>query len=128
MPSSSKRGRSIDSDRESKKKNKRVKPIEGLRRSKITGVGAILLLIVAHCTLLASGEEASVLMKKVSALNVLGTELQSCSTNPLTGWFRTGCCETDANDQGENLFFFPEPGALTGVVFRVACHMREFDA
>ena len=27
--------------------------------------------------------------------NVLGEELESCSENPLTGWFRDGCCKTD---------------------------------
>lgn len=34
------------------------------------------------------------------ALNVLGTELQSCSTDPLTGFYRNGCCETGADDDG----------------------------
>ena len=34
------------------------------------------------------------------ALNVLGAPLASCSTEPLTGWHRTGCCSTDANDTG----------------------------
>lgn len=34
------------------------------------------------------------------ARNVLGGELQSCSTDPLTGFTRSGCCETDAQDVG----------------------------
>ena len=34
------------------------------------------------------------------ALNVLGDELQPCSFDPLTGWFRDGCCNTDAGDAG----------------------------
>lgn len=34
------------------------------------------------------------------ALNVLGTELQLCSTEPLTGFFRDGCCNTNAEDTG----------------------------
>ncbi len=34
------------------------------------------------------------------ALNVLGGELQPCSFDPLTGWFRDGCCNTDSNDYG----------------------------
>ena len=34
------------------------------------------------------------------AKNVLGGELQSCSTDPLTGWTRTGCCETGPEDLG----------------------------
>ncbi|MFM8769137.1 MAG: DUF2237 family protein [Rubrivivax sp.] len=33
-------------------------------------------------------------------LNVLGTELVPCSYDPLTGWFRDGCCHTDAQDAG----------------------------
>jgi uncharacterized protein len=32
------------------------------------------------------------------ALNVLGTELVPCSYDPLTGFFRDGCCNTDAQD------------------------------
>ena len=27
--------------------------------------------------------------------NVLGEDLEECSKNPLTGWFRDGCCNTD---------------------------------
>ncbi len=34
------------------------------------------------------------------AKNVLGTELQTCSTSPLTGYTRTGCCESDGSDAG----------------------------
>lgn len=33
-------------------------------------------------------------------MNVLGTELEDCSKNPLTGFYRTGCCETGADDVG----------------------------
>lgn len=32
--------------------------------------------------------------------NVLGTELQSCSTDPMTGFYRDGCCRTGADDVG----------------------------
>jgi uncharacterized protein len=32
--------------------------------------------------------------------NVLGDTLQSCCTNPMTGWFRNGSCETAADDSG----------------------------
>jgi uncharacterized protein (DUF2237 family) len=38
-----------------------------------------------------------------TASNVLGTPLQSCSTKPLTGFFRTGCCDTGADDVGLHL-------------------------
>jgi uncharacterized protein (DUF2237 family) len=34
------------------------------------------------------------------ALNVLGTPLLTCSIDPLTGWFRDGCCRTGKGDQG----------------------------
>jgi uncharacterized protein (DUF2237 family) len=37
------------------------------------------------------------------ALNVLGTPLVPCSYDPLTGYFRDGCCNTDANDQGSHV-------------------------
>lgn len=33
------------------------------------------------------------------SFNVLGTELETCSESPLTGWFRDGCCNTDRNDR-----------------------------
>ena len=32
--------------------------------------------------------------------NVFGENLENCSNNPLTGWFRDGCCNTDENDHG----------------------------
>jgi uncharacterized protein (DUF2237 family) len=32
--------------------------------------------------------------------NVLGTELADCSHNPLTGFYRDGCCNTGADDRG----------------------------
>ncbi len=32
--------------------------------------------------------------------NVLGGDLEECSLDPLTGWFRDGCCNTDENDHG----------------------------
>ena len=34
------------------------------------------------------------------SFNVLGGDLETCSTDPLTGWFRDGCCNTDRSDQG----------------------------
>ncbi|MDD2833310.1 MAG: DUF2237 domain-containing protein [Methylotenera sp.] len=37
-------------------------------------------------------------MNKSLARNVLGTPLQTCSLNPLTGFNRNGCCETSAED------------------------------
>ncbi|NJM57806.1 MAG: DUF2237 domain-containing protein [Synechococcales cyanobacterium RU_4_20] len=32
--------------------------------------------------------------------NVLGGELQPCSLDPKTGFYRDGCCETGPNDHG----------------------------
>ena len=37
---------------------------------------------------------------KLPSLNVLGEDLQPCSTDPVTGFFRDGCCNTDQNDLG----------------------------
>ena len=34
------------------------------------------------------------------ARNVIGTVLVECSTSPLTGYFRDGCCHTGAEDFG----------------------------
>ena len=34
------------------------------------------------------------------AANVLGTELQPCSLDPLTGYYRDGCCNTGGDDVG----------------------------
>jgi len=36
------------------------------------------------------------------AKNVFGTELKPCSTNPLTGYFRDGSCNTDETDFGSH--------------------------
>lgn len=36
----------------------------------------------------------------MTARNVLGGPLALCSTEPLTGWKRDGCCDTDAADRG----------------------------
>lgn len=35
-------------------------------------------------------------------LNVLGEPLESCSTDPLTGFTRSGCCETGPEDLGSH--------------------------
>ena len=36
------------------------------------------------------------------SINVKGTELQECSIEPLTGWLRDGCCNTDERVQGSH--------------------------
>ena len=35
-----------------------------------------------------------------NALNVQGGALAPCSTHPLTGFFRNGCCDTGSDDTG----------------------------
>ena len=37
------------------------------------------------------------------ALNVLGTSLVPCSYDPLTGFYRDGCCHTRADDVGTHV-------------------------
>lgn len=36
------------------------------------------------------------------ARNVLGEELEVCGTDPVTGWTRSGCCETGPADVGSH--------------------------
>ena len=38
-----------------------------------------------------------------SAKNVLGEELQTCCTSPMTGFYRNGKCETGVQDRGLHL-------------------------
>ncbi len=38
----------------------------------------------------------------VSDRNVLGTELEPCGTDPLTGFYRDGCCSTGPEDVGSH--------------------------
>ena len=38
--------------------------------------------------------------KELNQKNVLGEKLESCSNDPVTGWFRDGCCNTDKFDRG----------------------------
>lgn len=41
-------------------------------------------------------------MAKTQEKNVLGTGLQVCSLDPLTGFTRNGCCETGMHDRGSH--------------------------
>ena len=36
----------------------------------------------------------------MAQMNVLGNELQPCSFDPITGYYRTGCCENRGDDPG----------------------------
>ena len=38
--------------------------------------------------------------EKIFQKNVLGEKLEDCSIDPLTGWHRDGCCNTDEIDLG----------------------------
>ena len=40
--------------------------------------------------------------EKAASLNVFGEALQTCSTDPMTGFFRDGACETCAEDRGSH--------------------------
>lgn len=39
----------------------------------------------------------------MTSKNVLGSTLQACSFDPLTGYFRDGCCTTDTHDHGSHV-------------------------
>lgn len=38
----------------------------------------------------------------LASRNVLGNPLKPCSHQPLTGWYRDGCCNTDDDDRGSH--------------------------
>jgi uncharacterized protein (DUF2237 family) len=38
--------------------------------------------------------------KEVRALNVFGQPLEPCGLDPMTGFYRDGCCNTDYDDTG----------------------------
>tara|TARA_B100001029_G_C15019913_1_gene429843 strand:+ start:369 stop:746 length:378 start_codon:yes stop_codon:yes gene_type:complete len=42
-------------------------------------------------------------MKSKKEFNVFGNELKKCSTNPLTGYLRDGCCSSISNDFGNHI-------------------------
>ncbi len=39
---------------------------------------------------------------KLPSLNVLGETLEPCSIDPMTGFFRNGCCDTGPADRGSH--------------------------
>lgn len=41
-------------------------------------------------------------MEKAQSVNVLGEELAPCSKDPVTGFFRNGCCDTGLMDEGSH--------------------------
>ena len=46
------------------------------------------------------------MLRFMTELNVLGAELQPCGTDPLTGFFRDGCCNTGPEDVGLRRYGF----------------------
>jgi len=36
------------------------------------------------------------------SVNVLGGKLEACSTSPMTGFYRNGCCDTGPEDRGSH--------------------------
>jgi uncharacterized protein (DUF2237 family) len=44
----------------------------------------------------------SIPLKRMPERNVLGEELKPCSTDPLTGFERDGCCGTHPDDRGRH--------------------------
>jgi len=41
-------------------------------------------------------------MERDESINVFGEPLESCSEDPLTGFFRDGCCNTSEHDLGSH--------------------------
>ena len=50
-----------------------------------------------------SARSAPKKLMQENALNVLGTPLVPCSYDPLTGYYRDGCCNTDEEDEGSHV-------------------------
>ena len=45
-------------------------------------------------------DSAQIIRYDAEARNVLGGELVPCSLDPVTGFYRNGCCETGPHDTG----------------------------
>jgi len=55
--------------------------------------------IVALSSLVLSRSIVSATTADKMPKNILGTELQPCCTDPMTGFFRDGFCNTNSMDQ-----------------------------
>ncbi len=53
----------------------------------------------ANCGTITN-KDSKVKKMETTQKNVLGTDLKLASIDPMTGYFRTGYCNTDANDRG----------------------------
>jgi uncharacterized protein (DUF2237 family) len=58
--------------------------------------------ILGQCTFVRRQPFQVVTMEKSPSLNVLGGSLQPCSIDPVTGYFRNGCCDTGPMDIGSH--------------------------
>ena len=60
-------------------------------------------------------------MENKNQINVLGENLELCSNNPLTGWYRDGCCNTDENDKGLHTvcLLYTSPSPRDGLLSRM---------
>ena len=47
-----------------------------------------------------SADDAHTGFSQTDQLNVLGGPLETCCTDPMTGFYRTGCCEVGGDDVG----------------------------
>src|SRR5262249_38063571 len=63
------------------------------RRVVLAG-GQLAYLLIEHLPILRAE------MEGMNQLNVLGSELELCSSDPVTGYYRTGCCENHGDDPG----------------------------
>ena len=50
----------------------------------------------------------------VADRNVLGGELEPCGIDPLTGFYRDGCCRTGPEDREHPVDVPPDPGPFGG--------------
>jgi len=74
---------------EAQKSKPAPKPVEAAARPATDGPGCI-----------AEACEPGEVPPPEAQKNARGEELQPCSTDPMTGWFRDGYCRTDARDRG----------------------------
>ena len=47
-------------------------------------------------------DDGSFRRRRSPSRNVLGSQLESCSIKPMTGFFRNGCCDTGPEDAGSH--------------------------
>jgi len=66
-------------------------------------------------------------MPKEVNLNVLGQPLVPCSFDPLTGFYRDGCCKTDDNDHGRHLVCANSGLKLRIISFNPFIHLNIVD-